>query len=61
MFEDDDNLPQSGMKKQKDLTSLSVSELKDYIDELKEEQKRAEQELNKKENYSSELDNFFKT
>lgn len=57
---DDDNEPQHGKKALKDLTNMSVSELNDYIDELSAEIERTQEELKKKENYSSSVDTFFK-
>lgn len=61
MFDDDDNLPKHKKQAQKDLSALSVSELNDYISDLKKEIERAERELGTKQNYTSEADSFFKS
>ena len=60
MFDDDNNLPQHGKKVLKDLSSLSVSELNYYLDELSQEIERTQAELKRKESYSSSVDSFFK-
>ena len=45
---EEDFLPQKQPGKRKNLVDMSVSELEDYIEELKAEIKRAEEDIKKK-------------
>lgn len=60
MFEDDLD-PRKPKKTLKSLDSYSINELKDYIDNLKAEIIRAEQEITKKEAHKNAASSFFKT
>ena len=59
MFDDDD-APRNMPKPLKNLESLSVEDLQDYIRDLQVEVQHAETELKKKKDYSANLDSFFK-
>ena len=58
---DDDLDPKTKKPAQKPLDYLSVPELKDYIQKLQDEIKRAEAEMAKKEKYKGAADSFFKS
>ena len=59
MFDDDEpRKTEKGLNRNLEL--LSVNELEAYIEELKLEIKRAEEDIEKKKNVFSEADKFFK-
>jgi uncharacterized small protein (DUF1192 family) len=57
----DDLDPVKKKPQKKDLTRMSVGDLKDYIEELKAEIARAEAEIARKTKAKSGAENFFKT
>lgn len=58
---DDDLDPRKPKKVLKPLDNYSIEELKEYIENLKAEILRAEQEIVKKEKHKNAADKFFKT
>ena len=58
---DDDLDPQTKKSKPKDLSTMSVEELKEYVQDLKEEIVRVETEIDKKASYSQQAESFFKS
>jgi uncharacterized small protein (DUF1192 family) len=61
MILDEDTDPLSKKQKPRALDKLSVPELKDYLQQLKNEILRVEEDLRKKEKSKSAADAFFKT
>ena len=61
MLFDDENIPLHAPKKPRDLSTMSVQELDDYITALRLETARAEDARAKKQSYKSNLDQFFTT
>lgn len=60
MFEDD-NQPKNQPKKPRNLDPLSIDELEDYIDALKDEIKRVENEITKKKAHKDAASSIFKS
>lgn len=58
---DDELDPKTKKPKPKDLSALSVEELKDYKTDLVLEVERVEQAIKSKSDYFGEADKFFKT
>lgn len=58
---DDDLDPQTKKPKLKDLSIMSLEELRDYVQDLKDEITRVEAEIEKKAAYSQQVENFFKS
>ena len=58
---DDDLDPQTKKPKPKDLSTMSVEELKDYVQDLQGEIARVEAEIDKKASYSQQAESFFKS
>ena len=56
----DEDLDQKTKKSQiKNLYDMSIDELREYIDEMKTEIARVEEEINKKETHKSSVDGLF--
>ncbi len=60
MFDDDQDLRGKKPKAFKDLSNMSVEELKLYKDDLNAEIARVDAEIAKKSDYFSQADKFFK-
>ena len=58
---DDDLDPQTKKTKPKDLSVMSLEELQDYVQDLKNEIVRVEAEIDKKAAYSQQAESFFKS
>lgn len=56
----DDDLPAKKPAQKRNLEPMSIDELKEYIDGLKAEISRAEDEIRRKEVHKSAADSFFK-
>ncbi len=61
MIFDDDTDPKTKKQKLRALDNLSVPELRDYIEQLKNEIARAEADIQKKEKHKAAADSFFKS
>jgi uncharacterized small protein (DUF1192 family) len=61
MITDEDTDPKTRRQKPRPLDNLSVPDLRAYLAQLQEEQKRVEAELQKKEKYKNAADSFFKS
>lgn len=61
MIFDDDLDPKSKKLKIRNLDLLSVPELREYVDQLKNEIIRVEADISKKEKHKSAIDGLFKT
>ena len=59
MILDDDTDPKTKKQKLRDLSNLSVPELKDYLQQLQDEILRVEADILKKEKYKSAADALF--
>lgn len=60
MIFDDDSDPRTKRRKLRPLDNMSVAELKEYADQLKEEIARVEADIAKKEKHKSALEGLFK-
>jgi uncharacterized small protein (DUF1192 family) len=58
---DDDNEPRLAKKTLKKLDGMSIHELSDYVQEMKDEIIRAETEIKKKEAHKNAASTLFKT
>ena len=61
MIFDDDTDPKTRKQKQRQLDNLSVPELRDYIQQLKNEIGRVEADIQKKEKHKAAADALFKS
>lgn len=59
MIFDEDLDPKTKKSKLRNLYSMSVEELKEYIDDLKSEISRVEDEISKKEKHKSSVEGLF--
>ncbi|HEY8190249.1 MAG TPA: DUF1192 family protein [Micavibrio sp.] len=61
MLFDDENTPQNQPKKKRVLDKMSVEELRQYIDDMKEEISRVEQEIARKKAHAAAAASIFKS
>lgn len=61
MLFDDDNTPQNQPKKKRVLDKMSVEELRQYIDDMKEEIVRVEAEIARKKAHAAAAASIFKS
>ncbi len=59
MIFDEDLDPKTKKSKPKELYTMSIGELKEYIDDLKTEITRVEAEIARKEKHKASVDNLF--